>query len=375
MAEKQKPGAMTGGTIETGELRPVEPGEIVLAVSGPISAHRKDSSSPDTDYGMLASLLDAVVVGSPQKAGFSLMKRFEDAAALDIRQALHIVRTYPNALAYVSFSERIGLPLALLLRMRKSPPAHMMIAHRLNTSKKRALDKLAKWHHGVDRIVTLCSAQTEYARGFLPKASVFVRQGTDDRFYRPAEVEESDYVLAVGSESRDYRTLMTALAQTDLHLKVVSSSPWCRKKAALGGASGKVEILPRLDHAALRDLYRRAKLVVVPLHDVEYAAGLNGVLEAFCMNKPLIVSASRGISDYVSHMENAYVVPAGDVNAMAAALRIVDQTELMREHLKSGAARAVQEYDNLGGYARRLEHELRVMLAVREGAPLPTQES
>ena len=360
---------MTGGTTESGEARPIAPGEIVLAVSHDVRP--TEESGPIPEYAMLGSMLGAVIEGRLPEAGFSAMRRFEDASALDMRQALHIARKYPNARAYVSFSERIGISLALLLKRRKDRPAHMMIAHRLNTSKKRALDRIAGWSHGVDRIVTLCTPQMEYARTYLPKGSVFIRQGADNEFYRPPEFEEGDYALAVGIESRDYDTLFAALAHTDIKLKVVASSPWSRRRGDIVGASGRIEVLPRVAHPTLRELYQRAKMVVVPLRDVDYAAGLNGVIEALCVNKPLIVSDSRGIRDYVAHMESAYVVPAGDANALTAALTAVDRTDALRDHLRQGAARTVREFNTLRGYARRLEYEVRVMLAVRESAQLP----
>jgi len=341
--------------------------KVVLAVS----EDRTESHGhgrPARDFDRLSELLDGVVIGNVGHSPlYPLSRRFEKATALDIGQAVHVARTFPDADAYVSFSERVGIPLALLLRHRKNRPAHIMIAHRLNSRAKRLIDGIGRWRCGVDRVITLCTAQRQYAERIVPGASVFIRQGIDERYFHPSEVEEEDYVLSVGSESRDYETLVCAILEAGLKLKILSSSPWCRKRRDMPKAlPDRVELLDRMDYGALRDLYQRARVVVVPLCDVDYAAGLNGVLEGFCVNKPIIVSNSRGIADYVSHLRNACVVPVSDVDAMAAALGTVYSDALLREELKRGAKESVLEYANLDSYVGQLKLEIGIAIEARE---------
>lgn len=340
---------------------------IVLAVSEDVAMCGREDG-PARDFQRLAEITGAAVVGnSGQTVRFLPVSRFGRAAALDISQAVHVIRAYPDADAYVSFSERIGLPLAMLLRLRRSRPAHIMIAHRLNSRAKRLLDGAVRWRRGVDRVVTLCTAQRQHAERIVPGASVFIRQGVDSRYYHPLDSEEEDYVLSVGSESRDYETLVSAILEAGLKLKILSSSPWCRKRRVMPrGSPDRVELLDRVDYGALRDLYQRARVVVVPLCDVDYAAGLNGVLEGFSVNKPIIVSNSRGIADYVSHLRNAYVVPVSDVDAMAAALGTVYSDALLREELKRGGKESVLEYANLDSYVGRLKLEIGMAIEARE---------
>lgn len=335
------------------------PAKVVLAVSQDISTPRPDDC-PATDFERLAEALSAVVVGNAGHEPLSpRLKRLEDAMALDISQALHIVRTFPDADAYVSFSERVGIPLGLLLRSRRPRPAHVLIAHRLNTRAKRWLDRLTQWHGGVDRVITLCGAQLGHAEEICPGGSVLVRQGIDERFYGSPAADEDDFALSVGSENRDYETLIEAVSKIDIRVDILSSSPWCRKKTAEGRQAGEhVRFLPRVSYTDLRELYRRARLVIVPLHDVDYAAGINGLLEAFCASKPAVVSASRGIVDYTEHLRNAYVVPPEDVEAMASAIAATCIDADLREGLRIGAKRAVCDYANLGAFVGRLQSEI-----------------
>ena len=335
---------------------------IVLAVSQDPS-HTGGENKPAAEFNLLAEKPGVILAGN---TGYtkrcSLLTRIERSTALDISQARYILKTYPNADAYVSFSERVGIPLAMLLRNRKQRPAHIMIAHRLDTNAKRVMEMLGRWTDGVDRVVTLCTAQQRFGESLFGSKSRLVLAGlTDDNFYSPSEGEQDtdDYILSVGSENRDYETLIEAIGRTDLELKILSSSPWCRKKkAGLGAVNGRVEFLPRVEYPELRELYQRARLVVVPLHDVPYAAGLNGVMEAFCVNKPVIVSSSHGISDYVKHMHNAYVVPVSSVNDMVAALTTVHNDRVLQSRLKTGTIQAVREYANLRTYTARLGSEI-----------------
>jgi glycosyltransferase involved in cell wall biosynthesis len=85
--------------------------------------------------------------------------------------------------------------------------------------------------------------------------------------------------------------------------------------------------MPRVPFDELRGAYASAKAVIVPLNDVEYAAGVTGLVEAFAMGKPVIVSDSRGLSDYLRHGPGA-VVPPGDVDALADAMARIDETDL-----------------------------------------------
>ena len=62
-----------------------------------------------------------------------------------------------------------------------------------------------------------------------------------------------------------------------------------------------------------QEIYRDASLCVFP--SVEDGFGLV-VLEAFASGKPVIVSENTGAKDAVSHNEDGFIVPAGDVEAL-----------------------------------------------------------
>lgn len=327
---------------------------LVLAISQEL-APMAVGEAPVTDYQYLAQEMDAIIVGNKGQAS---IRTVENRLALDFSQAFNILREHPDAHAYVSFSERIGIPLGLALQLKKRRPAHLMIAHRLDTRPKRLMDSIGRWRRGVDAMITLCTEQLRAAQRILPDSSAFLPAGsTDEAFYHPETREDRGYVLAVGSESRDYDTLISAAQMTGLSVKILSSSPWCRKGLKNSGGE-KVEFLPRVSYGELRELYWGARLVALPLHDVTYAAGLNGLLEAFCAEKPVVVSDSRGINDYARHLHNAYVTPVGNIEEMAKGLSVVFNDAALRDQLVEGAKQTVEDYANLSSFTLRVKFQI-----------------
>jgi glycosyltransferase involved in cell wall biosynthesis len=63
-----------------------------------------------------------------------------------------------------------------------------------------------------------------------------------------------------------------------------------------------------------------ARFSIVPLRDAEVPCGHVTLVAAMHHAKALVVTDSRGVSDYVRHEHNALLVPAGDPTALATAM-------------------------------------------------------
>ncbi len=74
--------------------------------------------------------------------------------------------------------------------------------------------------------------------------------------------------------------------------------------------------------------------------------------------KPIIVSHSRGITDYVTHLENAFVVKAHNPEALSTAIKEVYADENLRNNLSSRAYEAVKTNTNLGSFVDNLVKEI-----------------
>jgi glycosyltransferase involved in cell wall biosynthesis len=341
---------------------------VLTSTQPPDLAGVTEDARPRVDFEEIARALGARLSYPPARTGGPIA-RIEEKTASDLRQALS-ARRAPASL-YLSLSEKVGLPLSLF-GTRGRP--HVLIAHNLTSGRKRALQKRTGYLHRFDRVLVLCRTQEEYLRGEagLPEEKVrFVYHNVDHRFFAPAGGRVENYVLSVGRERRDYETLMAAVEPLNVPTTIVASSPWSRGAADGQGSSGdpsrtvpaNVFMRHNLTFAALRDLYGRAAVVVVPLQSgTDYAAGATGVLEAMAMRKPLIVSDAPGIRDYVAPGETACLVPPSNPDALARVIGELLADRVRAERFARNARQVIDHGRNLDGYVAAITAVVREVL-------------
>jgi glycosyltransferase involved in cell wall biosynthesis len=236
-----------------------------------------------------------------------------------------------------------------------------MIGHKLSSGYKLPLLRIAAQRKAFDHVICVCRAQADFAvdqLGVPAHAVDFVHDKVDHHFFRPLREQELDFVLVVGQEQRDYTTLLHALSGTGIKVVAVASSPWSTSsldKSRLAEAT----VVSHIPYRELRNLYSQARLVVVPLFDVDYAAGVNTALEAMAMGKPLVVSRSQGITDYLVHGETGLYVAPGDAAELRGAVLSLWEHPQERLRLGSNARQAVEEGMNLDCYVERVAHIVR----------------
>lgn len=170
-------------------------------------------------------------------------------------------------------------------------------------------------------------------------------------------------VVSAGRSGRDYPLLVRAMAGLDAKLLLI-----CNEVAALHGVqpSSQVEILDRcfgLDY--LRHLMQ-ADIVVVPLRVDDISAGQMVFIQAMSLARPLIVTRTATVEDYLRPDQEALLVPIGDEAALRAALR------RLLNHPDQGAAlgaRAQARYQSCFSN----EAYLRALVAAVDPSPNPTR--
>ena len=129
-------------------------------------------------------------------------------------------------------------------------------------------------------------------------------------------------VVTAGRSGRDYQTLVAAATTIPCRLTVI-----CNEHAALGGvvASERVEVLTSTFGADYFMQLLQADIVVVPLQVDDVSAGQMVLIEAMALARPLVVTQTPTIGDYLVDGDTALLVPRGDVSAMALAIqRLLD---------------------------------------------------
>jgi glycosyltransferase involved in cell wall biosynthesis len=218
--------------------------------------------------------------------------------------------------------------------------------------------RLGNWITGfcirrADAVYTLASEQAKSIRAkYQPRGQIeFIHQQTDTEFFSPAPEEEQDFILSVGDDvSRDFATLIAATEGLDLRVVLRTRSV----RESQSAFPNITVIRKRLSDGSLRDLYRRARIVVLPLKDTLHPGGITTLLEAFACGRAVIVSLSRGVRDYVADGENCLVVPCGEVAALRKAILRLIADDRLRARLSRGARAYAEREVSQAVHAKKL---------------------
>ncbi len=319
---------------------------------------------PRIDFEEIAARLDAEIAYPPKVSPFGARIDQTLLRGGNWRHAGRLRHARPEM--FVSLSEQIGLPLAVVGAGRIP---HLLVAHNLTTARRRAFQRRTRYLERFDRILVLSRGQESYLReetAVRPDRIRFVYDKVDHRFFLPSETfRENGYVLSVGYEQRDYETLVKAVAALGVPTVLVASSLWNpTHEIATAELPGNVAIRHDLSFRELRALYDGAALVVVPIRaGVDYAAGVNAVMEAMAMRKPVIVSRTPGLAGYVDDGVTGREIAPEDPGALAEAIHLLLQDGAGSWRLARSARAVVEGGRNLDTYVDAVVGAAREMVA------------
>lgn len=193
----------------------------------------------------------------------------------------------------------------------------------------------------LDELIVLSNNSVEYFDKYLPGRVHFIPHGVDTEFFSPDSnrLHSSNLeCIFVGQWLRDLETLVGVVD------RVLSKNPAIHFNIVIPHFKRHISCLQRmarhtqvrwyanLSDQALRDLYRRSHLLVLPLLD---CTANNALLEASACGLPVITNAFGGAFDY-TQPTFAELLPVGDVVGMSDA--ILAMAENLDECQKRGAA-------------------------------------
>ncbi len=339
----------------------------VLLVPADVERLRADagrSTHPRLDFDELAASLDARVLSwSDVDACEGGVVRFL-ARTAGRNVALAWLGWTSGASTCFTAAENVGMALALLLRVKRRGLVHVMIGHMLSAPKKVPVFKALGLRRGIDAVIAYSSRQTRFAEerlGFDASRLHRIHFHCDERFFLPPAMlepapPERAGIVAVGRELRDYPTLVAAVADMDVPVTIVGSSPWSRREDQLAGAElpDNVTLASGLSYEELRALYASAELAVVPLQDVDSPAGVTAIYEALATGTPTVVSDTPGIADSLEGGEGVERVPPGDVDALRESIAWLLADANKREQMGRAGRAAVEEDRGLDVFVERV---------------------
>ena len=263
------------------------------------SAAQMLADGPRRDLLEVASKLGATVDYAPaSRQGGGWRRRLLGA---HVRQAWSLAKGVRSGDTILADGEHTGLPLLLFLALRlRRPRRVVVIGHMVSRPWKKAALAVAT-RLGVSGVLVLHSVeQRRQVTGVLGHRwmAALVPYQVDTRFWTAAEPRSKDarrLVVAAGSEHRDYDTLARAAKGMDAEVVIAAGSHWARERARLADVPPNVRFMDQtLGFSELRELYRSAAVVVVPLHDVPNQSGVTTILEAMSCGVPVVVTATVG---------------------------------------------------------------------------------
>jgi glycosyltransferase involved in cell wall biosynthesis len=353
---------------------------VVSATLGPQRGPRKD-------YAALASALQADVIDYASIDRSRLARLVARISNRAVAQAVLAFRRRRGYDVILTDGEHVGIPLALLLKVVRDRIGHVTIGHRITASKKRPFFRWLRVQSHISRIALHSRRQYELAideLGLHASKLALVPYQADTEFWQPRAVPEERMICSAGLEFRDYPTLVEAVDGLDVRVVIGAASHWSKRRntAAATRPSTNVEVAS-FDYFALREVYARAAIVVVPLDDVDFQAGVTTILEAMAMGKPVIVTHTAGQTDVVEDRRqitrgsqprsrpesllrqeaaaagvalepNGFYVPPGDPGALRRAIEYLLERPEERARLGAAGRQTMERLADLKHYVRRV---------------------
>lgn len=373
-----------------------------LVSASEAEAHRLANAGPRRDFVELARATGAEVVHAPDGRGRRGLLR--KLIGPHVRQAWRAARLVGGGDTVFADGEHNGIPLLLFLAVRPRRPRRVVMLGHLPGKWWKLL---ALWlgtrlvRDGT--LVVHSSTQLDRVQRWLGGRweARLVPYQVDATFWTSeahARAADHPLVLAVGSEHRDYATLVEAVRGLPVNVIIAAGSYWARQTAAAHDLPANVAFITEpLPFSALRDLYARATVVAVPVHDVPNQSGVTTILEAMSMARPVITTASRGQREYLTGplvlsdsnldrdatadrgpaawlprssaipADTGLYVPPGDPRALREAIRLLVENDGLRFRLGVAARRAVLRHFTVDRFTEALSAAM--LAAPDETAP------
>lgn len=271
-----------------------------------------------------------------------------------------------NASAIVASGEDIGIPLALAFMARRCRTPLLIQIHGHYIGGRQfalAASLLSRMSH----VHVLCLSNALRDRlvqtyGFSDMRCHSIGYGVDTNFFTPAECHvpsEPPLFVGAGLANRDYDSLVDAVRDLPVNLRVAADSPWL-----IEGQIEKSDLPPNVEfrsagnYVNLRQLYSQACCVVVPMHPAGHACGYAVMAEAMAMGKPVIATRLEAPCDFFEDGVHGFYVGPGDVAGLRAAIVRLAADPALAARMGHAARVRMETSFSLNAFCTRIEQYL-----------------
>jgi glycosyltransferase involved in cell wall biosynthesis len=254
----------------------------------------------------------------------TLLKR----AGLPVLALASLVQSRARAFdAIIASGEDIGVPIAMAsLAGTARVPVHMMFhGHHLESRRLLALAPVLRRMSHV-HFHCLSRSLRDRTRAVLgiPAARCHATgYGIDTAYFAGGNPADEIMIASAGAANRDYATLAKAVGDLPVELRIAADSTWVPPTEDLGTGGWPINARARSygTYAKLRELYGKARFVVVPLHPARHACGYAVIAEAMAMGRAVIATRTESPPDFLIEGETGWFTEAHDVDGLRARIR------------------------------------------------------
>lgn len=257
--------------------------------------------------------------------------------------------------AILAMGEDVGIPAALSLAAYGSRIPIFCIVHGTYfDSRKFRLAAPILRHLAQFRLLCLSEsvAATLISEFKFPAERCYVHGvGTDTDFFRPRPSVVPTVIASAGVVERDYATLFKAVRTLDIQVEIATNSAWTNAFDTAGlDVPANVKAGPLPMFTGIRDLYARARFVVLPLNPVRFACGYTVIAEAMAMGKAVIATRNPGHSDLIVPGVTGLYVEPGDVEGLKHNIMRLASAPEEAERMGRAARARICEVGSLSRY-------------------------
>ena len=127
-------------------------------------------------------------------------------------------------------------------------------------------------------------------------------------------VETGDYICALGSQARDYKTLLLAMKKLK-HIKLVVVATEENMKGL--DVPENVTVYSNIPYAKAFNILTHSQFMVLPLRDSVVPCGHGSIVSAMFHQKAIIITDSSGVYDYIKNEETGLFYEAQNVEDLS----------------------------------------------------------
>ncbi|MEA3353773.1 MAG: glycosyltransferase, partial [Campylobacterota bacterium] len=190
-----------------------------------------------------------------------------------------------------------------------------------------------------------------------PSHHYLVEFGIDTDFWKSGEEVEEEYYFAIGMDkSRDWDTLIESFRNRKEKLVMINNKEHKNLPSNITHINGSYYKNSSLSDEDIRDYYKKAKAVIIPLVETGQPSGQSVCLQAMAMKKPIIITDTSGLwSKKLKDKENSFLVNVKDSKRINDAIEFIEQDKGKAKEIAMNGYELVHKNFTYNQFVEKLE--------------------